>query len=113
TSIDTPLDSEKKCDKNEVLREPYEVLKKLHREVKQVTQKEKMEEYVYLGLRLTKGISKIKFLESTGVDFDNVYGKVTEKYRKMGMLICEGNIVRFSERGLDISNYILSDFLLD
>ena len=38
---------------------------------------------------------------------------VTEKYRKMGMLICEGNIVRFSERGLDISNYILSDFLLD
>lgn len=113
TSIDTPLDSEKKCDKNEVLRDPYEVLKKLHREVKQVTQKEKMEEYVYLGLRLTKGISKIKFLESTGVDFDNVYGKVTEKYRKMGMLICEGNIVRFSERGLDISNYILSDFLLD
>ena len=113
TSIDTHLDSEKKCDKNEVLREPYEVLKKLHREVKQVTQKEKMEEYVYLGLRLTKGISKIKFLESTGVDFDNVYGKVTEKYRKMGMLICEGNIVRFSERGLDISNYILSDFLLD
>ena len=113
TPIDTPLDSEKKCDKNEVLREPYEVLKKLHREVKQVTQKEKMEEYVYLGLRLTKGISKIKFLESTGVDFDNVYGKVTEKYRKMGMLICEGNIVRFSERGLDISNYILSDFLLD
>ena len=113
TSIDTSLDSEKKCDKNEALREPYEVLKKLHREVKQVTQKEKMEEYVYLGLRLTKGISKIKFLESTGVDFDNVYGKVTEKYRKMGMLICEGNIVRFSERGLDISNYILSDFLLD
>ena len=112
-SVNTPLDSEKKCDKNEVLREPYEVLKKLHREVKQVTQKEKMEEYVYLGLRLTKGISKIKFLESTGVDFDNVYGKVTEKYRKMGMLICEGNIVRFSERGLDISNYILSDFLLD
>jgi oxygen-independent coproporphyrinogen-3 oxidase len=113
TSIDIPLESEKKCDKNEVLRDPYEVLKKLHREVKQVTQKEKMEEYVYLGLRLTKGISKIKFLESTGARFDNVYGKVTEKYRKMGMLICEENTVRFSERGLDISNYILSDFLLD
>ena len=44
---------------------------------------------------------------------DYIFGKIIEKHVKNKLLLDNGEFLRLSERGLDISNYVISDFLLD
>ena len=63
-----------------------------------------MEEYYFLGLRQTAGVE---------VKYAGVYAPVINKLMKEGLLLrAPGNRVRLSERGIDISNYVLADFIL-
>ena len=48
-------------------------------EIQNLSKEECMEEFMFLGLRMTKGISKTEFKESFGVLVEDVYGKVIEK----------------------------------
>lgn len=75
--------------------------------------KEQMEEYAFLGLRLTKGISKAEFGKRFHRPFDSVYRDTVRKAQKEGLLAEEGDRVRLTPAGIDISNYVLSQFLLD
>jgi oxygen-independent coproporphyrinogen-3 oxidase len=70
---------------------------------------EKMYEYVILGLRMTKGIKKEDFYGRFNVNIMDKYKEVLEKYIKKGYLKDENGYISFSEKGLDISNYILSE----
>ena len=72
-----------------------------------------MEEFMFLGLRMVNGVSETEFLQRFGRTMDNVYGRVLDKYVENGLIIREGYRYRLSERGMDISNTVLSDFLLD
>ncbi len=73
--------------------------------------KEQMEETMFLGLRLMEGVSKHKFLETFGVSMDSVYGEVIKKHVKSGLLI-DGDYVKLTRRGIDVSNVVMADFLL-
>lgn len=77
-----------------------------------LTQKDKMEEYMYLGLRMTKGVSKTKFQEMFQASMEEVYGNVLKKYENMHLLEEKGDFVFFTKRGIDVSNQILWEFLL-
>ncbi len=77
-----------------------------------LSKKEKMEEFMYLGLRMTKGISINKFKKIFDEDIYTVFGKTIDKYLSMNLLVCEGDRIFLSNRGIDISNYIFSDFLM-
>ena len=83
------------------------------RDYKQLTIKERMEEFVFLGLRMCDGISKRNFLNRFGCDMDTVYGDVIKNLVQKELLISEGDMVRLTEYGIDISNTVLSFFLLD
>ena len=43
----------------------------------------------------------------------NVYGNVLNKLKDEGLIIVEMPDVRLSDYGIDVSNYVLSEFLLD
>lgn len=72
----------------------------------------RMEEFMFLGLRLIRGISEIDFVATFGVKLDSVYGPVIERLVKNGLLRREGVWLSLTEWGMDVSNYVLSEFLL-
>lgn len=72
-----------------------------------------MEEYMFLGLRMTEGVSAEGFHDYFGHSVYDIYGQVIDKYVKSGHLINDGGIIKLSKQGIDVSNMILADFLLD
>ena len=78
-----------------------------------LTEKECMEEFMFLVLRLIGGVSKAKFQEQFGTKMDQVYGEVLEKMENQELLINGDEQVRLTERGLDVSNYVMAEFLLE
>ncbi len=71
-----------------------------------------MSEFMYLGLRMTNGVSPVEFKNRFGRHIFNVYGDVLNKYRDYGMLEYNDEYIRLTDRGINVSNVIFSDFLL-
>ncbi len=76
-----------------------------------LTKKDQMEEFMFLGLRLTKGVSKKDFYDEFNESMDSVYGEVLSKLTEE-KLIVNGERVYLTELGLDLANYAMSRFLL-
>lgn len=85
----------------------------LHGEVHAQSRKEQMEEFMFLGLRMTEGVSDAVFTQTFGVHMDSVYGAVIEKMVKNGLLAQNERNLALTEWGMDVSNYVMSEFLLD
>ncbi len=73
----------------------------------------RMEEYMFLGLRMIRGVSRTEFKEKFNKEMFDVYGPVINKYVDDGFLKLEEDRVALTDAGIDISNIILSEFLLD
>lgn len=73
--------------------------------------KEREFEFLMLGFRTGKGISKVEFLSRFGVDFNEKYGEKVKKFEKMGYFCENGDRVALTERGFEISNAILGEIL--
>ena len=76
--------------------------------------KAQIEETMFLGLRCTAGVSDRVFTEKFGQSMMDIYGDIIRKYLSEGFLVFHPSEDRlaFSEAGTDVSNWILSDFLL-
>lgn len=74
---------------------------------------EQMEEFMFLGLRKTKGISKKEFIERFGCSMDSVYGKPLIESMKQGMMKEQGDRVFLTQDGTLVSNQVLCEFLFD
>lgn len=85
----------------------------LRRDIAVLSEKEQQEEFMFLGLRMTKGISVQEFRERFGKEIDEIYGKVLRKYEAMGFMEKSSGFWRFTRKGIHVSNHILSDFLQD
>lgn len=83
----------------------------IRRDVHSLTQREEMEEFMFLGLRMTKGIREKDFDICFGTPLGLIYGSVLEKYEKMGFLEHKDGYWRFTRKGIHVSNAILADFL--
>lgn len=79
---------------------------------------EQMEEFMFLGLRMTEGVSERLFADCFGKDMEQVYGEVIAKNIRSGLLIWRGadapkeRRLTLTDRGLDLSNYVMGQFLL-
>ena len=98
--------------KNHESFEEYEKYPNQKIEIEEVGKKQKMEEFIFLGLRKIKGISKDAFRQFFQIPIEEVYGEVIKKYETSGFLQCHGDEISFTPKGLDVSNQILSEFLL-
>lgn len=91
----------------------------------------KMEEFMFLGLRVMAGVSGTEFEKRFGKTMEDVYGDVLRKHEEEGLLQIERkedrkeaaaaepakgktNIekVMLTTNGVDVSNYVFADFLL-
>ena len=83
-------------------------------EEERLSREEQMEEFMFLGLRLTKGIEVRTFEELFGVALPEVYGEVIAKNLADGLLCYtnDGKSLALTKKGLDLSNYVYAQFLI-
>lgn len=77
-----------------------------------LSKKEEMEEYMFLGLRKIEGVSKSVFEAEFSASMESIYGNVIREMTEKGLLETKGDFVRLTERGIDVSNYVMSEFLI-
>ena len=77
-----------------------------------LTKDNQIEETMFLGLRVLEGVSKEHFREQFSCELRVVYRKELEKLEQEGLLEEEGDFVRLTSRGIDLSNPVLAEFLL-
>lgn len=82
-------------------------------EQEKLDKKSQMEEFMFLGLRMTEGISTECFRQTFGLTVELVYGPVLEQQIADQLLKKEDGRIFLTERGLDVSNYVMAQFLLD
>ncbi len=84
----------------------------IREEVESLSREDQMEEFMFLGLRKTEGISMNEFCEAFDRDVFEVYGPQIRKMEEQGLLIVQDGRIRLTERGTDVSNYVFSEFIL-
>ena len=84
-----------------------------------LTVQDRMEETMFLGLRLTRGVSCVDFAEQYGRTVEEVYGEVIARNVADGLLTVterkenqkKDRLLALTKRGLDLSNYVMAQFL--
>lgn len=92
-----------RCDKPKTMREDVQFLE----------EPRQMEEFMFLGLRKTRGVSKKEFKRIFGREMDMVYEKALHKCLENGMLLEHKDRIFLSEEGTLLSNMVLSEFLFN
>lgn len=87
-------------------------LLQIRTDMEELSKEDEMSEYMFLGLRKTKGIDITDFKEEFGTDIKDIFGEAIEDNIARGLLIHDGNGLYLSKRGIDISNTVMSDFIL-
>ena len=72
-----------------------------------------MEEFMFLGLRLTEGIRISEFETYFGVPIAEIYGNRIRKFQQEKLLEQKGDFIRLTAKGTDLSNYVMAEFLFD
>lgn len=83
-----------------------------HEEVCCLSLEEKIEEFMFLGLRLKKGISETEFLKKFGRTVEKVYPDVLPRLIREGVLLRNHHRIYLSQKGTDVANYVMAEFLL-
>ena len=78
-----------------------------------VTEKAAMEEFCFLGLRLTEGIEIKNFENIFGKNIFDVYGKVIDKNISLGLIKNLGGRIFLTSRGMKLGNMVFADFLIE
>ena len=85
---------------------------KIRRNVENLTREDEMAEFMFLGLRMTEGVSLRGFEEYFGENMENIYGEVLKKHRNLGLLEQKNGRIFLTRRGIHVSNGVMADFLL-
>ena len=73
--------------------------------------REALEEALFTGLRLTRGIDLDAVKIRYNADVWAIYGGELEPFREAGLLIYDGRLLRLSRAGMLLANEIMSVFL--
>lgn len=76
------------------------------------TKNDDIEEFVFMGLRMINGIDLNEFRCRFNQDIYDVYGDIIEKNIKKELLINDLGRLYLSSKGIEVSNYVMSDFIL-
>ena len=84
----------------------------IRKDLIKLTRQEQMEEFMFLGLRLRSGISKVEFAQRFGIPIEEIYGDVIRRYKEFALLQEENGRIFLSRHGIHVSNTVMADFLL-
>ena len=73
--------------------------------------REAMEEALFMGLRLARGIDVNTVKARFGIDVWDIYRRQLEQFREAGVLIYDGRLLRLSRAGMLLANEIMARFL--
>lgn len=92
---------------------PEELIRDKYQDIVTLNRKDEIEEYMFLGLRMINGISRRDYRQRFGQEPEVLYGDVIRRYLENGLLLEKEDRLFLSDRGLDVSNVVMADFLLD
>ncbi|MDO4481680.1 MAG: radical SAM family heme chaperone HemW [Bacillota bacterium] len=75
------------------------------------TVKDNAEEFIFTGLRKTAGVLKKDFEKLTGKSIESVYSDEINRMSEEGLLIDSGDRIYLTEKGTDLSNYVMREFI--
>ena len=78
-----------------------------------LSQKEQMEEEMFLGLRKKSGVSMVRFEEKFGRSFEGLYGEIVRDLVQQGLMQIENDRVRMTKRGLFLGDTVAERFILE
>lgn len=82
-------------------------------EVTVLDKTQQMEEFMFLGLRMTEGISRAEFRRQFGMEPEGIYGASLQKFQSQGLVEQKEGRIFLTEAGIGVSNYVLSGFLVE
>ncbi|MDR0138297.1 radical SAM family heme chaperone HemW [Metabacillus idriensis] len=77
----------------------------------QVTEAEKMEEELFLGLRKSSGVSKKRFADKFGMPISNVFGLQIQEQTEKGLLNDGEDSISLTQQGKLLGNEVFQAFL--
>lgn len=84
----------------------------LHISAEQLSRQAAMEEFMFLGLRMTRGILRADFERNFGMPIEAVYQAPILELKKEGLLVAKEGRIALTEQGIDVANYAMAKFLL-
>ena len=78
-----------------------------------LSQREQMEEEMFLGLRKKSGVSMARFEEKFGRSFQELYGDIVKDLIQQGLMQLDGDHVRMTKRGLFLGDTVAERFILE
>jgi len=81
------------------------------KETKLLTIQEKLEEEIFLGFRLTKGIDTSQINSKYNIKFDEKYRQILNKYLNLKLIEKTDTGYKLTLHGILVSNVVLADFL--
>lgn len=83
-----------------------------YREAEPLTQNDEMEEFMFLGLRRMAGVSESEFKKRFRRTIREVYGEIPDSLIRHGLLAWKGDCYFLTPEGMNLSNYVMSEFIL-
>ena len=77
------------------------------------SEQDEIEEFIFMGLRMNEGISLNEFKERFNKSIESIYKDVLEKNIKNGLLEKNNCRIYLTPRGMDFSNNVMAEFILD
>ena len=77
----------------------------------ELTKKDKIEEFIFMGLRMNEGINIDVFKERFDTDFYDIYQEVMDKLIKRELVRFDGKNISLTQKGREISNSVFIEFL--
>jgi len=78
-----------------------------------LSQREQMEEEMFLGLRKKSGVSMARFEEKFERSFQELYGDIVKDLIQQGLMQIDGDRVRMTKRGLFLGDTVAERFILE
>lgn len=83
----------------------------LFQEKEKLTIPQQQAEFMFMGLRMTKGIEKARFFRRFQCSIEESYTKEIEALKKDGLLIDTEDFLALSVKGMDLANYVFEKFI--
>lgn len=76
-----------------------------------LSERDKISEFMIMGLRMTEGVSRAEFKRRFGIEPERVYGGELGRFTNNGLMKKTESGYALTRRGIDVSNSVLCEFV--
>ena len=77
------------------------------------SEEDTIEEFMFMGLRKIRGINKHEFKKRFKKEIYSIYGDIIQKHVNNKLIEDDGENIKLTPEGIQLSNTVMSDFILD